>query len=148
MPAGPESGSGGEPRPTVGEGVASSCCILATKEPNRRLAVMNLAIRGIDADFGPENADTLKNDLHKDLKADFVIANPPAVSRCGSVFGSLQISHQPKPIVPTGSNCQGPRDGDGLCKTQHNVHRGQALEVFGASVARMPLVVTVLMCRK
>ncbi len=43
----------------------------------RRLAVMNLAIRGIEADFGPENADTFKNDLHKDLKADFVIANPP-----------------------------------------------------------------------
>jgi type I restriction enzyme M protein len=38
---------------------------------------MNLAIRGIEADFGPENADTFKNDLHKDLKADFVIANPP-----------------------------------------------------------------------
>jgi type I restriction enzyme M protein len=43
----------------------------------RRLAVMNLAIRGIEADFGPENADTFKRDLHPDLKADFVIANPP-----------------------------------------------------------------------
>ena len=43
----------------------------------RRLAIMNLAIRGIEADFGPENADTFKIDLHKDLKADFVIANPP-----------------------------------------------------------------------
>jgi type I restriction enzyme M protein len=43
----------------------------------RRLAVMNLAIRGIEADFGTENADTFKRDLHKDLKADFVIANPP-----------------------------------------------------------------------
>ncbi len=43
----------------------------------RRLAVMNLAIRGIEADLGPENADTFRNDLHKDLKADFVIANPP-----------------------------------------------------------------------
>ncbi len=43
----------------------------------RRLAIMNLAIRGIEADFGPEHADTFKNDLHKDLRADFVIANPP-----------------------------------------------------------------------
>jgi type I restriction enzyme M protein len=42
----------------------------------RRLALMNLAIRGIEADLGPENADTFRNDLHKDLKADFVIANP------------------------------------------------------------------------
>ena len=38
---------------------------------------MNLAIRGIEADLGAENADTFKRDLHKDLKADFVIANPP-----------------------------------------------------------------------
>jgi type I restriction enzyme M protein len=43
----------------------------------RRLAIMNLAIRGIDADFGSENADTFRRDLHKDLKAHFVIANPP-----------------------------------------------------------------------
>lgn len=38
---------------------------------------MNLAIRGIEADFGPEQVDTLRRDLHKDLKAQFVIANPP-----------------------------------------------------------------------
>ena len=43
----------------------------------RRLAVMNLALRGIEADFGAENADTFRNDLHPDLRADYVIANPP-----------------------------------------------------------------------
>lgn len=43
----------------------------------RRLAIMNLAIRGIEADFGSEHADTFRRDLHKDLKAQFVIANPP-----------------------------------------------------------------------
>ncbi|MGH7995305.1 MAG: type I restriction-modification system subunit M, partial [Opitutaceae bacterium] len=43
----------------------------------RRLAIMNLAIRGIDADFGDEQADTFRRDLHKDLKAQFVLANPP-----------------------------------------------------------------------
>ena len=43
----------------------------------RRLAIMNLAIRGIEADIGPEHADTFRRDLHPDLKADFVIANPP-----------------------------------------------------------------------
>src|ERR1700735_4953405 len=42
-----------------------------------RLAKMNLAIRGIEANIGPHNADTFRNDLHKDLKADFVLANPP-----------------------------------------------------------------------
>lgn len=43
----------------------------------RRLAAMNLAIRGIEADLGPEHADTFRRDLHPDLKADGVIANPP-----------------------------------------------------------------------
>jgi type I restriction enzyme M protein len=42
-----------------------------------RLAKMNLAIRGIEANIGPNNADTFHNDLHKDLKADFILANPP-----------------------------------------------------------------------
>ncbi len=43
----------------------------------RRLAVMNLALRGIEADFGPEHADTFRRDLHPDLRADFCLANPP-----------------------------------------------------------------------
>ncbi len=40
-----------------------------------KLAKMNLAIRGIDANI--QFGDTFTNDLHPDLKADFVIANPP-----------------------------------------------------------------------
>ena len=36
-----------------------------------------MAIRGIEANLGPHNADTFRNDLHKDLKADFILANPP-----------------------------------------------------------------------
>jgi type I restriction enzyme M protein len=42
-----------------------------------RLAAMNMAIRGIDFNFGGQPADTLLNDLHPDLRADFVMANPP-----------------------------------------------------------------------
>ena len=42
-----------------------------------RLAKMNLAIRGIDANLGVENADSFHRDLHKDLKVDYVLANPP-----------------------------------------------------------------------
>jgi len=42
-----------------------------------RLAKMNLAIRGIDANLGGRQADSFHNDLHKDLKADFILANPP-----------------------------------------------------------------------
>ena len=42
-----------------------------------RLAEMNLAIRGIHANLGPHHADSFHQDLHPDLKADFVVANPP-----------------------------------------------------------------------
>ena len=42
-----------------------------------KLAKMNLAIRSIDGDLGKFAADTFTEDLHKDLKADFVMANPP-----------------------------------------------------------------------
>lgn len=42
-----------------------------------KMAKINMAIRGINADFGPYQADTFTNDLHPTLKADFVMANPP-----------------------------------------------------------------------
>jgi len=42
-----------------------------------RLCKMNLAIRGIDANIAWNNEGSFLNDAHKDLKADFVIANPP-----------------------------------------------------------------------
>ncbi|WP_127957642.1 type I restriction-modification system subunit M [Serratia microhaemolytica] len=42
-----------------------------------RLAAMNMAIRGIDFNFAKKNADTLLDDQHPDLRADFVMANPP-----------------------------------------------------------------------
>lgn len=38
---------------------------------------MNLAIRGISANLGEMAANTFTNDQHKDLKADFIMANPP-----------------------------------------------------------------------
>lgn len=42
-----------------------------------KLAKMNLALRGIDADLGSKSADSFTEDLHPDLRADFIIANPP-----------------------------------------------------------------------
>ena len=42
-----------------------------------KLAKMNLALRGIEADLGDRSADSFTNDLHPDLRADFVLANPP-----------------------------------------------------------------------
>lgn len=42
-----------------------------------KMAKINMVIRGIDADFGPYQADTFTNDLHPTLRADFILANPP-----------------------------------------------------------------------
>jgi type I restriction enzyme M protein len=42
-----------------------------------KLAAMNMAIRGLDFNFGGQPGDTLLNDLHPDLRADYVMANPP-----------------------------------------------------------------------
>lgn len=43
----------------------------------RKMALMNLAIHGIEADLGSFSADTFHKDLHPQLKADFILANPP-----------------------------------------------------------------------
>ena len=42
-----------------------------------KMAKINMAIRGIEANFGPYHADTFENDLHPQLRADFILANPP-----------------------------------------------------------------------
>ena len=42
-----------------------------------KLAAMNMAIRGLDFNFGKKNADTFFDNQHPDLRADFVMANPP-----------------------------------------------------------------------
>ncbi|HBC3510927.1 type I restriction-modification system subunit M [Vibrio parahaemolyticus] len=42
-----------------------------------QLAAMNMAIRGLDYDFGKEPASTYTNDQHPDLRADYIMANPP-----------------------------------------------------------------------
>lgn len=42
-----------------------------------KLCKMNLAIRGLEGNIGPHQSDTFHDDLHKTLKADYVLANPP-----------------------------------------------------------------------
>lgn len=42
-----------------------------------KLCRMNLAIRGIEGNLGSNQADTFLNDLHPDIRADFILANPP-----------------------------------------------------------------------
>lgn len=51
---------------------------------------MNMAIRGIDFNFGGAPGDTLLNDLHPDLRADFVMANPPLQHEGGVVEQAAQ----------------------------------------------------------
>src|SRR5437016_2108206 len=41
-----------------------------------RLCHMNLALRGIEANLAPHHADSFTNDLHRDLRADYILANP------------------------------------------------------------------------
>lgn len=66
-----------------------------------KLAKMNLAIRGIDAKI--ELGDTFHNDRHKDLKADYIIANPPFnISDWGGE--QLQDSHMWKYGTPPAGN--------------------------------------------
>ena len=54
-----------------------------------KMAMMNLAIRGIDANLGPYSADTFFDDLHKNERFDFVLANPPFNS---SDWGGAQLA--------------------------------------------------------
>ena len=42
-----------------------------------RMAKINMAIHGINANLGPHQADTFFNDLHKNIKVDYIMANPP-----------------------------------------------------------------------
>lgn len=63
-----------------------------------RLAAMNMAIRGIDFNFGPGPADTLLNDLHPDLRADYVMANPPFNMK---EWWSEKLAHDPRWMVGT-----------------------------------------------
>ena len=68
-----------------------------------RLCKMNMAIRGIEGNLGESDADSSHNDLHKDLKADFTLANPPFN---GSDWGGERIRNDVRwkyGVPPTGN---------------------------------------------
>ena len=79
-----------------------------------RLAKMNLAIRSIEANLGPEPADTFARDLHPDLKADYIIANPPFNMKDWGVT-QLQNDVRWKFGVPPASNAN-------FAWVQHFIH--------------------------
>jgi len=65
-----------------------------------RLAAMNMAIRGIDFNFGKQPADSFTNDQHPDLRADYVMANPPFNMKSwwhGSLEGDPRWEHGTPP---------------------------------------------------
>ena len=63
-----------------------------------KLAAMNMAIRGLDFNFGGQPGDTLLNDLHPDLRADYVMANPPFNMK---EWWSAKLDNDPRWIVGT-----------------------------------------------
>lgn len=68
-----------------------------------KLCKMNLAIRGLEGDLGESNGDTFHNDQHKDLKADYILANPPFNI---SDWGGDQLKDDPRwkyGVPPTGN---------------------------------------------
>lgn len=69
-----------------------------------KLAKMNLALRGIEADLGDRSADSFSQDLHGDLRADFVLANPPFNQK---KWWNAKLQHDPRwkyglPPIDTG----------------------------------------------
>ena len=63
-----------------------------------KLAAMNMAIRGLDFNFGGQPGDTLLNDLHPDLRADYVMANPPFNMK---EWWSAKLDQDPRWLVGT-----------------------------------------------
>ena len=79
-----------------------------------KLAKMNLAIRGLEANLGKHNADSFHDDQHKTLKADYILANPPFnVSDWGA--NRLQDDVRWKYGIPPASNAN-------FAWLQHMVH--------------------------
>lgn len=70
-----------------------------------KLAKMNLAIRGIAANLGAVPADTFARDQHPDLKADFIMANPPFNQK--DWRGANELTNDPRwrgyDVPPTGN---------------------------------------------
>jgi len=94
----------------------------------RRLAIMNLAIRGIEADFGPEHADTFRNVQHPDLRADYVLANPPFNDSDTALRGSAFLQSEASPQVVSEAKDNFRKDDD--VRWQFGVQAGNSA-IFG-----------------
>ncbi len=79
-----------------------------------RLCKMNLAIRGIEGNIGPHNSDSFLNDLHPDLKADFILANPPFNMKA---WGGEQLAEDVRWVYG-----QPPKNNANYAWVQHMIH--------------------------
>ena len=80
-----------------------------------KLAAMNMAIRGIDFNFGGGPGDTLQNDLHPDLRADYVMANPPFNMK---EWWSEKLANDPRWLP----GCTPPQGNANFAWLQHMLH--------------------------
>ena len=71
-----------------------------------KLAAMNMAIRGIDYDFGKHNADSFTQPQHIDKKMDFIMANPPAIGG-SNPWPMTHVGHTARRLkaTPTSLGC-------------------------------------------
>ncbi len=92
-----------------------------------RLAKMNLAIRRLPAELGPTHADSFHEDHHPDLRADYVLANPPFNAKD---WGAKQLSEDPRWRygVPPNSNAN-------FAWVQHFIHHLAPLGLAGFVLA-------------
>lgn len=92
-----------------------------------KLCKMNLAIRGLEGDLGEMNADTFHNDQHRDLKADYILANPPFnISDWGG--DQLKDDQRWKYGVPSSGNAN-------YAWLQHMIHKLSPNGVAGVVLA-------------
>ncbi|NDY93128.1 class I SAM-dependent DNA methyltransferase [Ideonella livida] len=80
-----------------------------------KLAAMNMAIRGLDFNFGGQPGDTLQNDLHPDLRADYVMANPPFNMK---EWWNAKLEHDPRWLP----GCTPPPGNANFAWLQHMLH--------------------------
>lgn len=80
-----------------------------------KLAAMNMAIRGLDFNFGGQPGDTLQNDLHPDLRADYVMANPPFNMK---EWWSAKLENDPRWLL----GCTPPQGNANFAWLQHMLY--------------------------
>ena len=80
-----------------------------------KLAAMNMAIRGLDFNFGGQPGDTLLNDLHPDLRADYVMANPPFNMK---EWWNARLENDPRWLP----GCTPPQGNANFAWLQHMLH--------------------------